>query len=301
MVLLIQRLAALLVPGFLGVALFVSFNFFVHGSIGGRYFSMAESNGFHIADLFEKTVSLLLDAGTLYNAPTESILFKAKWLALFIPAAIFGLMQGNATIRLILALIGTQWVIYFSFADLLPTGVWRYHNIHYFKWVFPYAGLLIAVWIKAFPFDIARRKGSQYWWISLVLGTLLLTTQLKLQEIAPNEVKATILQDAQGQFLRISSNTTRTIDKISIPHLSGEFQAIYFSTNAKVNAGGVNLSFVRDYRFLPSTEGVDLIFIRPIRTDVVTIHAGAMKISSTPSPPKLFSYIFTLGVPAWLY
>ncbi|ART47157.1 hypothetical protein CBP33_02640 [Acidovorax carolinensis] len=298
--LIIQKTAALLAPGLLGVALFAGFNLFVHGSIGGRYFSMAETNGFHAVDLLEKTVSLLFDGGTLYNAPTESILFRAKWLALFVPAAIFGFMRGNASTRLILALIATQWLIYSSFADLLPTGVWSYHNIHYFKWIFPYAGLLIAVWIKATPLGVAQRAGARYWWISLTIGTLLLATQLKLDETAKNEVEATLLQDAHGQFLRIRSSTPHTIDKMSVPQLSGDFQAIYFSTNAKVDAGGKELKFVRDYRFLPSEKGVDLVFIRPVRTDVINIHAGDMKLAPTSATPHWFTYRFTMGMPAWL-
>ena len=295
-----QKTSALLVPGLLGVALFASFNFFVHGSIGGRYFAMAETNGFHLTDLLEKVISILLDAGTLYNVPQESILQKAKWLAALIPAAIFFLFKGNASIRLILTLILTQVIIYFPYADLLPTGVWKYHNIHYFKWIFPYAGLLIVAWAKAIPIRPPIQAGGGVWLASLALGIFFLSMQFKLDIVAQNDVKASLVEATDGPILLISAGKTLSVDKVSVPQLGGDFQAIYFSTNARVQAGDKELHYVRDYRFLPSKDGVDLLFIRPVKTDLIKIYPGDMRLSMVSTPPTWFSNRLVLGVPAWL-
>lgn len=296
----IKSTLAMVVPGIVGIGLFVGFNVFVHGSAGGRYFAMAETNGFHAGDLLEKTVSLVLDAGTLYNVPSESIFSKAKWLALFVPASIYCVMRGTATTRLILVVITIQLLIYFPYADLLPTGVWHYHNIHYFKWMFPFTGLLILLWLKGFPFPQRRLQRGRVWWASLLIGSLLLSVQFRLDDISPDDLQVVIVQDATGAFLRISSGTHRTIDKISLPQLSGDFHAVYFSTTAKVIAEGRELKFVRDYRFLPSNEGVDLLFIRPVNTSSIEIYAGDMKFNETSASPQWLAYKFTVGIPTWM-
>ena len=295
----VQVILAFFTPGFIGVILFLGFNFLLYRSLGSPYFSVTASYGFHPSDFFEKAVSILFDSGTIYNVPEESVLFKLKWLALVVPAMIYGLLCGNTLSRVIIAITSVQVLIYFSYADFLPTGIWRYHNIHYFKWLLPYAGLIIALWIKSFPFTFRSSKKRIYWLLSLFLGVFLLSIQLKLVQIPSGELDSSILKDTKGQYLQIKSSASKNVDKIFIPQLSGEYQSIYFPNSVVVEVDGVDLKYVRDYRFLPSARGVDLIFIRPIKVSTIKIYPGDMKLNQVAEIPEWYTYYFTVASPAW--
>ena len=300
-VLRIRNTSALVFSGMLGVVLFLVFNLLVHGSFGGRYFAMADKNGFHMADIFEKLVSLFLDAGPIYNVPDESIFAKLKWLALVVPAAIFGLVKGGATIRIIVVCIAVQLLIYAPYADLLPNGVWHFHNVHYFKWFFPYASLLIVLWLGGLFFKSSNLRTKYAWWLSLVLGVILLSFNFRLKEIDPNEFRVSVFSDGQKDNIRINSvSGAHLIDKVSFPNLTGGFHEVYFSGDAKVKADGVSLNYVRDFRFLPAPSGSDLVFIRPIKADTIEIDLGSMKLGGEQTQPRFFVYRYAIGKLKWV-
>ena len=296
-----HKIGTLLVSGLSVVTLFFLFNFFVHGSFGGRYFAMAETNGFHLADVFEKLVSLFLDSGAIYNVPKDAIFAQLKWLALVVPAAIYGLIKGGPTVRIVITCILVQVLIYAPYADLLPTGVWRFQNIHYFKWFLPYAGFLIFLWLNDLFVKSPSSNKRFAWLLSLVLGSIILSINIKLKEIDSNKFAVDVLFDGEKNTLRIDSVLgAHLIDKISFANVTGGFESVYFSTDAKVRADGVSLNFVRDFRFLPAPTGSDLVFIRPLLAQTIEIDPSTMAIGSEHTRPRFFVYRYTIGKPKWL-
>jgi hypothetical protein len=296
-----QNTALLIFSGLSVSVLFVVFNFSIHDSLGGRYFAMAETNGFHFADIFEKLVSLFLDAGAIYNSENDAIFSRLKWLALSVPAAIYGLVKGGATIRVIIACISVQLLIYAPFADLLPTGVWLFHNIHYFKWFIPYSGFLIFLWLRELFRKSPALRQKYAWWFSLVVGSIFLSLNLRLKEINSNEFQVGVFSEGQKKVLRINSvSGAHLIDKISFPTLTGGFDSVYFSGGARVKADGSGLNYVRDFRFLPAPCGSDLVFIRPLTVEMIEIDPGSMTLGSEPVQIRFYRYRFSIGKPKWI-
>lgn len=291
------QMLALLSSGLFGVAFFVGFNVFVHGSPGGAYFAASRVNGFYVADLFEKSVSMLLDSGSIYNVPSEAFFAKLKWLALVVPAALYGVLRGPAMIRLLITVAVAQLLLYLPYSNLLPTGLWRYHNIHYFKWLIPYAALLILWWAKHFLSRDERGGQSRSLWLSVVVGSLLLCVQIELKELqtinaAPDKVT---------HILRVPlDRPDAEIDKITMPSLNGDSKSVYFGKGVAVKLDGEELRYAQDYRFLPAEEGVDLIFVRPVRGSSLEIDPGALAFEDSSFALRLLQYGFSIGKPTWL-
>lgn len=39
-------------------------------------------------------------------------------------------------------------IVLIAYVDLLPTGLWRFNNVHYFKWIFPLLGLTAWLFVR---------------------------------------------------------------------------------------------------------------------------------------------------------
>jgi hypothetical protein len=297
-----RNVVAMVLMGLAASALFIIFNILVHHSVGGRYFSVStQSNGFHFADIFEKAVSIFLDAGSLYNAPDDSVLHRIKWLALAVPSAIYVIFFAPIVLRIVLAVIVLQLALYLPYADLLPTGVWRYQNIHYFKWLLPY--LVLLVFWTARDFVLNWEKGSARKIVlagAIVLGLVVLATRIQLVEVEGGRLEACPGQGSSCLIFGFAEGEPVEIDKISFPTLNGDFRTVYFSSNARVASDGRELTHIRDFRFLPAEQGVDLLFIRPVRAREVHINTGAMSFDQSEVVPRVYRYRFALGPPAWV-
>ena len=124
------------------------------------------------------------------------------------------------------------------------------------------------------------------WLLSLVFGSIILSINIKLKEIDSNKFAVDVLFEGEKKTLRIDSvSGAHLIDKISFANVTGGFESVYFSTDAKVRADGVSLNFVRDFRFLPAPTGSDLVFIRPLLAQTIEIDPGTMAIGSEHTRP----------------
>lgn len=295
------NVVAMVLMGLAACALFIIFNILVHHSVGGRYFSVStQSNGFHFADIFEKAVSIFLDAGSLYNAPDDSVLHRIKWLALAVPGAIYVIFFAPIVLRLLLAVVVLQLALYLPYADLLPTGVWRFQNIHYFKWLLPYLALLIC-W-TARDFLLNRGKGGARKIVlaaAIILGLVVLATRIQLVDVEGRSLEACPGQGSRCVIIGFAGSEPAEVDKISFPTMIGDFRSVYFSSNARVAIDGRELTHVRDFRFLPAEQGVDLLFIRPVSARQIRIDTGTLSFDQGEVVPRVSRYRFGLGLPAW--
>ncbi len=240
----------------IGSILFIAFNSAVFGTFYGGYLQAATGNGFYISDLAEKFVSIWLDASVLYNEPHTSLTERYPWLFISLAGMIWVLFKSDFLMRVLALSITTLYVLYMPYGDLLPNGLWRYYNIHYFKWTFPFLALFGWILVKDLLFGIRLWKG---WLIpSLVIitiPTLLLSLQLNVS------IKSTVMNyDARGINIKIESSE---VDFLDFDGLYGEFREIYFG-NHRLLLDGRELKSVRDFRLLPINNGVRLLFIRPI-------------------------------------
>jgi hypothetical protein len=120
----------------------------IYGWHPTAYMTVAGRFGFNFRDLPFKTFVLLDDPRPWFGEGV-GICQRFPWLplgiagALAMPWSLRGPAR-RAAIVLVVAL-AAYYALYFSYADLLPTGLWLYENIHYFAWTLP--GLALLGWL----------------------------------------------------------------------------------------------------------------------------------------------------------
>ncbi|MEI9849839.1 MAG: hypothetical protein WDN24_02045 [Sphingomonas sp.] len=83
------------------------------------------------------------------------MLADLPWLFLGAAGLALGLLRAPAGQRALTACLGLAALAYgallIAYVDLLPTGLWRYGNVHYFKWMFPLFGLFVLLFVRWAP------------------------------------------------------------------------------------------------------------------------------------------------------
>jgi len=281
----------------IGPALFIGFNYLVFGSILGSYIQVNAANGFFPADLAEKFVSLFLDGYSLYLEPKSGLIDHYPWLALSLIGLVFVILCGDWVLRTIALAMCVQFVLYLPYGDLLPNGLWRYFNIHYFKWMFPYLALfawsLVAFLVR--QWNASKKSFATQFGIVSVSLVLLLSFRAQV-DFRPVNLSVNSAPDTEGQALSWELGNTVT-DLIDITGLQGGFTDVYFGEH-ELWADGHELRRVRDFRVLPAPWGVRVLFNRPLTAQSVKFRPD-VRLSRAASGLRadVGIYGFGLGVP----
>lgn len=275
----------------IGPAIFIGFNYASYGTFFGSYAKVASSNGFFIYDIPEKFLSLWLDGATLYAEPNAAISSKFPWIYVALAGLIWVLVKKDILLRTIAITICLLFALYMPYGDLLPNGLWRYLNIHYFKWTFPFLALFAWLLIK----DILSLRRSGYSWglplaVLVVISSVLMCLSFSVQ-YAPLQVKS-----SPGNPIRFELPQGE-IDFIDIKGLNSGFNEVYFG-NHRLFVDGQELQRVRNYRLLPKGSDVRLLFIRPVTGRIVELLPDSQIVrQDTQMAAHTGTYHFTLGAP----
>ena len=252
------------------IAGFFLFNFFVEGSIFGSYFGHVSSNGFFIADLPEKFYSQLVNSYPFYGEHGADWLSTTPLLLFSLIFLIPAIFAGPLIFRTIAVTAWLTLSIAYAYSDIIPTGTFRFFNIHYFKWMFPLAiGVMIYFVLGAFSRDVRRRKVAQRALVvvmALVLFIFSITTVEDRQKITAIE--------QNGSHVLIDLPQTRT-DFLRLPGVSGGWWSIYGAQDYSAMVNGQALRFPRDYHLFPSRSGIRMLFVRPVHGGKLILDFGS--------------------------
>jgi hypothetical protein len=275
----------------IGPAIFIIFNQLVFGSPLGNYVQAASSNGFFIADLPEKFYSIWLDGNTLYGESKAGLVQHFPWLLIGLAGWLWVLITGSFLLRTLALSIALLFTLYLPYGDLLPNGLWRYLNVHYFKWTFTLFALFAYLLLSQI-FQAWREKKA--WLLPtlllLIIPVFLLSVQLRLKT-EPMQWK--ISPAGVVQFTLPS----QPIDFIEMQGLKGEFAQTYFGDHSLMLDGKI-LKPYKDFRLLEQGAGLRLLFIRPIEGKQIEWLADQrVALYKAVFNARAGSYAFTLGMP----
>jgi hypothetical protein len=135
----------------------------IYGFGPSPYMRYSALYGFNFAWFGWKAYVLLVDPRAWFGEGM-GLLEYAPWLLLGgagLIAAAVATPAARRPVTLAVAAAGVAYtVLMLAYVDLLPTGLWRFNNLHYFKWLFPLFGLFAL----RFVLDARRRP--------LLLGAL---------------------------------------------------------------------------------------------------------------------------------
>jgi len=195
-----------------------AFNEHVYGSLVSPYMQVSRDSGYNLATIPQKFVSLFNDGGALFLAPGGTFRKAFPWLAITIvmmPAVLF---WGSNILRLIAVIAVVHVAMYLAYGDLLPSNLFLYHLIHYFKLWIPYFGL-IAVCGGIFLFQRRKSAVAAYVGIGgLALAIFLCGLGFRLQD----EPIATTLVGSAMLSIEPAAGSQAVIDFIDFPDLSSD-------------------------------------------------------------------------------
>ena len=209
----------------------------VYGAHESRYMVDSRVLGFAFGSVGWKTY-LLLSMPRPWFPSGAGIVQRLPWLLpglagmLAIPFIARGPARG--LLGLMAAMIVAYCSLFFCYVDLIPSGLWRFHNIHYFKWTLPGLVLLGMLLLRALACGPRRPALA-------ALATVLLLMDFRF---SPSPATA-----AQPAWM------------IQVPGPVPDFKEAYFGGIALRDARGPMRS-VRDFRALPDETGWRLIALR---------------------------------------
>jgi hypothetical protein len=174
------------------------------------------------------------------------------WVAAGIVGMILGGMraQGRRASVFVAGIVALHWAVYLMYRDLQPAALWRFYNIHYFKWTFPFLALWAARWAAALTAPASRRQAL----VAAAASVPLFLWQPVLRDPAPLPVAL------DGSTVRFTAPAFAPGLAIRLP-LRGGWEAVYFG---KYNAtlGGQALANKGDYRMQPVADAALLLPLR---------------------------------------
>ena len=195
---------------------------------------------------------------------------------------------GRAAHLLIVGAAFAECALLLAYRDLHPTGLWRYSNYHYFKWLIPlfalYAGLLVQA--------LVTRPGRARVLIAGAASMLLFCWRPGLDATG-----RTVRAEVNGRHeLTLLSATTGVSDALLVA-ASGERDAIEQSDYYGVAADRQYASF-QDFKAYARPGGFLLVPLRMLPAGLsITFPAGVELDPET--PPLGVTQRAVFGVPCW--
>ena len=245
----------------------------IYGPHASPYMLNSRAVGFTVHNPVWRAYVLLIEPRRWFFAG-EGLLERAPWLILGFAGALYAWRRGGPAALLSTCLIAYCLLMLF-YVDLLPTGLWRYFNIHYFKWTLPGFGLLGWLLIR----DLGAR--NRFAWGVLAVVLLLSCIRVMPRLVGPDE--AALAVDMPGPAATEGNSTMA-------PAL------------AAVDAVGVlqNVTVMRAFPF-PSGDGVRLVGLRrDIQGGVVWQDGHGLPMPPNPSPQVRWGEHIAFGYPCWL-
>lgn len=231
----LRRLGWLAAGGGAGGAFAVGVHVAIHGVAASPYMLHSANLGFDWHAYGWKAFVLLVEPRGWYGDGT-GLIARHPWIALSVIGLPFALMAGPAMRLLVLVVVG-QLGLYVAYVDLLPTGLWRYGNVHYWKWFMPGLALIAVVGLRGLRAAPRAWAGG-----AVVAGLLILAVRIDAVPAGPDQaVRALDLPGPAPGFAEIY------FAPVTINDAVGPMRNIYEMRLVPVGAGIRAIGLRRDF------------------------------------------------------
>jgi hypothetical protein len=246
----------------------------IYGPQPSQYMLGSRVVGFTVHNLVWRAYVLLIEPRQWFFSG-QGLMQHRQWLLFGFAGAFWALRRGDA-VALLAACLIAYGGLYLCYVDLLPTSLWTYKAIHYFKWTFPGLGLLAWLLLGA----LFRRQRLA--WTALAVVFLLSCIRVTPRPADSHEL---------ANMVDIPGPAATDGDTMMEPRLF------------VVDDLGIvqNVTVMRAFPF-PSGDGVRLIGLR--RDFLGTIKRGfsvGPDIAASTGPQRRWAEQIGFGYPCWLF
>ncbi|PZU10826.1 hypothetical protein [Sphingomonas sp.] len=195
----------------------------IYGLRPTRYMELSAAYGLKLAWLPWKAYVLIVEPQPWFPAGL-SLLALCPWMILGAAGMLVTIAcrpdRRLAAFTIILPMLAYAATM-LAYVDLLPPGLWRYGNIHYFKWLLPLFALFALVFVrglKAFP----RASLATFAWVLLAASIRLVPVEAKPDEPA----RALVFQALPGEFGKIYMARSIITDRAGMVRNTVEYHQV---------------------------------------------------------------------------
>ena len=288
----------------------VAIHLAIYGPHESGYMQQAAGIGFNFAQLPVKWVTIFLDPHPLF-ASGEGILHAYPWVGLGIIGAVqFSLCRPSARHALVAAVMLVYSALYLSYVDLLPSNLWAFQIIHYFKWLFPFFGLFAFLALRA----LRDRKNWRSFAAAVALSAVPLCLTVTLvpvaSTLAPSHGPRSFVLDVAGPVdvidLPLSKANELTMYPAYLPShrekVGGHWvmRPIVDIPPHELQVDGKALADVSDFQIFASPSGARIVLLRHPARRVVAARLAEGNTPARPFEVETYATSLGLGWPAWL-
>lgn len=132
--------------------------------------------GFHSYPVAQKLFWLFVDARPFFGEPDTALLWRYPWLWAALPGAVWWVRRDGWAAAAGLAAVALNWTLYLSYNDFLPSGLFRFSQVHYLTWAFAPLATVGAAALFARERDRVVRRA---WGVTALLFVGALGVQLE--------------------------------------------------------------------------------------------------------------------------
>ncbi len=270
----------------------------IFGLSGGPYIQKSAAIGFEFRLLPMRWVTLVIDPRPLLpsGAGMAEVL---PWIIPGIAGMLTALMprpgRPVAPAALAAATVSLHWALYLTYRDLNPDGLWRFVNVHYFKWTFPF----LTLWAAQFAVALTQRREGRPRALAAAAITLALFAWRPLLR-KPESIDVASVQNASGgESLSLTPGISR-LDRAMFIGLSGTWEEIHAGKFVLHNASA---EFRSQYAFkvLPVPAGALIFPLRPLPPGPALLDLPAGMAIRPSTDVRQYRQAITLGLPCGIF
>ena len=183
--------------------------------------------------------------------------------------------------------VALHWAIYLAYRDLQPYGLWRFYNVHYFKWTFPFLVLWAAQLGVGFACEHLRSRAA----LALAVAVI----SLCWRPVPAHKTAFAI--DASGRDVVLPPRFGAVDQVVWLP-LRGDWTALYFGKSV-IRTGSEVLANTSDFKMAPLPSGALLMPLRPFAGPGTLNLASGVRLR--PGAPGWLADVFlSFGLPCGL-
>ena len=298
------------VPAFmLLLALYVP----VFGLRPSPYMRMSSLTGFDLNLLPLHWVMLVVGPRPLF-AGLSGLIEVYWWLApcfAGVVAVLLCRLRGDVPIGsglahlIVLGGIAPYWCLYLCYRDLHPTGLWAFHNFHYFVWTLPLLGVYAVLLLRICAAGVRRgwqlgpaAAAAAAWPVAAgVLVTALALCWRPQLGRWPDPPPSPTLDVADGRVL-IPNGLSSIRDALLIS-ATDPAGSLYFGPHT-LHEGGVTTGQFFGFRAFPIPGGAMVLPLKRLpKAAGVLQFVGGVRLDPT-YPPTLWRQDMVFGLPCWV-
>ena len=181
-----------------------------------------------------------------------------------------------------------HWMLYLTYRDLHPEGLWKYGNYHYFKWTEPVLALYAVLLLRLAV--LRRTRLAAAGGVCVVAFTCLWRA-----ELTPLPAGEQDAREEGAHVIVLPSGLTQVSDAV-FAAATGSFEGIYIGPDI-VTVGGRRIFYNGDIKAYPVAGGMVVAPLRPFAPGAVRIETAPEVTLDPGVPPILVRRHLVFGLP----